>query len=77
MTTEARHLGTMLLQEGLLTRTNLDRASEIQAESGLPLGRDQAGGQPSCRTTADNDNRVYGFRHRCGVLHALKVSLRQ
>ena len=39
MTTEARHLGTMLLQEGLLTRTNLDRATEIQAESGVPLGR--------------------------------------
>ena len=39
MTTEARHLGTMLLQEGLLTRSNLDRATEIQTESGLPLGR--------------------------------------
>jgi type IV pilus assembly protein PilB len=29
----------MLLQEGLLTRANLDRATEIQAESGVPLGR--------------------------------------
>ncbi len=39
MTTEARHLGTMLLQEGLLSRADLDRATEIQAESGMPLGR--------------------------------------
>ena len=39
MTTEARHLGTMLLQEGLLTRADLDRATEIQTEGGLPLGR--------------------------------------
>jgi type IV pilus assembly protein PilB len=29
----------MLLQEGLLTRANLDRATEIQNESGVPLGR--------------------------------------
>ena len=39
MTTEARHLGTMLLQEGLLSRADLDRATEIQAETSLPLGR--------------------------------------
>lgn len=39
MTTEARHLGTMLLQEGLLSRADLDRATEIQGETGLPLGR--------------------------------------
>ena len=39
MTTEARHLGTMLLQEGLLTRADLDRATEIQTETGMPLGR--------------------------------------
>jgi type IV pilus assembly protein PilB len=29
----------MLLQEGLLSRADLDRATEIQHESGLPLGR--------------------------------------
>jgi type IV pilus assembly protein PilB len=39
VTTEARHLGTMLLQEGLLSRADLDRATELQLESGLPLGR--------------------------------------
>ncbi len=39
MTTEARHLGTMLLQEGLLSRADLDRATEIQTETGMPLGR--------------------------------------
>ena len=39
MTTEARHLGTMLLQEGLLTRADLDRATGIQSETGMPLGR--------------------------------------
>ena len=39
MTTEARHLGTMLLQEGLLSRADLDRATEIQGETGMPLGR--------------------------------------
>ncbi len=39
MTTEARHLGTMLLQEGLLSRADLDRATEVQTETGMPLGR--------------------------------------
>jgi type IV pilus assembly protein PilB len=39
VSTEARHLGTMLLQEGILSRADLDRATEIQEESGLPLGR--------------------------------------
>jgi type IV pilus assembly protein PilB len=39
VTTEARHLGTMLLQEGLLKRADLDRATEIQSETGMPLGR--------------------------------------
>jgi len=39
VTTEARHLGTMLLQEGLLSRADLDRATEIQVETSLPLGR--------------------------------------
>ena len=39
MTTEARHLGTMLLQAGLLSRANLDRATTIQSDTGLPLGR--------------------------------------
>lgn len=39
MTTEARHLGTMLVQEGLLDRANLERATEIQSETGMPLGR--------------------------------------
>ncbi len=39
MTTETRHLGTMLVQEGLLDRADLDRATEIQGETGMPLGR--------------------------------------
>ncbi len=39
MTTEARHLGTMLVQEGLLDRADLERATEIQGETGMPLGR--------------------------------------
>ena len=39
MTTEARHLGTMLVQEGLLDRANLERATEIQSDTGMPLGR--------------------------------------
>lgn len=39
MATEARHLGTMLVQEGLLDRADLDRATEIQGETGMPLGR--------------------------------------
>ncbi len=39
MTSDARHLGTMLLEEGLLTREQLDRAVAVQAETGTPLGR--------------------------------------
>ena len=39
MTSDARHLGTMLLEEGLLTREQLDQAVLLQTESGLPLGR--------------------------------------
>ena len=39
MTSDARHLGTMLLEEGLLTRDQLDQAVSLQTESGLPLGR--------------------------------------
>jgi len=36
---DAPHLGTMLLEEGLLTREQLDQAVSVQAESGSPLGR--------------------------------------
>jgi len=39
VTSDARHLGTMLLEEGLLTREQLDQAVSLQTESGLPLGR--------------------------------------
>ncbi len=39
MTSDARHLGSMLLEEGLLTNEQLDQAINAQAESGLPLGR--------------------------------------
>ncbi len=39
MTSDARHLGTMLLEEGLLTREQLDHAVAVQADSGTPLGR--------------------------------------
>jgi type IV pilus assembly protein PilB len=39
VTTEARHLGTMLVQQGLLSREDFERATGIQAETGLPLGR--------------------------------------
>lgn len=39
MTTEARHLGTVLVQNGLMSREQLDRALEAQRASGLPLGR--------------------------------------
>ncbi len=39
MTSDARHLGTMLLEEGLLTRDQLDHAVAVQARSGTPLGR--------------------------------------
>ena len=36
---DAPHLGTMLLEEGLLTREQLDQAVSVQSESGAPLGR--------------------------------------
>jgi type IV pilus assembly protein PilB len=36
---DARHLGTMLLEEGLLSREQLDQAIETQQTSGVPLGR--------------------------------------
>ena len=39
MPSDARHLGTMLLEEGLLSREQLDRAVETQIASGIPLGR--------------------------------------
>ncbi len=39
MTSDARHLGTMLLEEGLITRNQLDHAVEVQGRSGTPLGR--------------------------------------
>jgi type IV pilus assembly protein PilB len=39
VTSDARHLGTMLLTEGLLSREQLDHAVALQTESGLPLGR--------------------------------------
>ncbi len=39
MTSDARHLGTMLLEEGLITRDQLDHAVEVQGRSGTPLGR--------------------------------------
>jgi len=36
---EGEHIGVMLLEEGLLTRNDLERAAGIQAESGGPLTR--------------------------------------
>jgi type IV pilus assembly protein PilB len=36
---ETEHIGTLLLEEGLLTRRDLERAAAVQAESGLPLTR--------------------------------------
>lgn len=36
---DAGHLGALLLEEGIVTQEALDRALEIHAESGLPLGR--------------------------------------
>ena len=39
MPSDARHLGTMLLEEGLLSREQLDQAIETQQTSGVPLGR--------------------------------------
>jgi type IV pilus assembly protein PilB len=39
VTSDARHLGTMLLEEGLLSREQLNQAISAQERSGLPLGR--------------------------------------
>ena len=39
MPAETEHIGTLLLEEGLLTRRDLERAAAVQAESGLPLTR--------------------------------------
>ncbi len=39
MSSEARHLGTLLLEEGLISQEDLDRAIELQQETGRPLGR--------------------------------------
>jgi type IV pilus assembly protein PilB len=36
---ESEHIGTLLLEEGLLTRRDLERAAEVQADKGLPLTR--------------------------------------
>jgi type IV pilus assembly protein PilB len=36
---DSEHIGTLLLEEGLLTRRDLERAAAVQAESGLPLTR--------------------------------------
>ena len=39
MPAETEHIGSLLLEEGLLTRRDLERAAAVQAESGLPLTR--------------------------------------
>ncbi|MGH9169175.1 MAG: GspE/PulE family protein, partial [Acidimicrobiia bacterium] len=39
MSSEARHLGTLLLEESLISQEDLDRAIELQQETGRPLGR--------------------------------------
>ncbi|MFQ5947947.1 MAG: type II secretion system protein GspE, partial [Acidimicrobiia bacterium] len=39
MAADAQHLGSMLLEAGLLTREELERAGALQADSGLPLSR--------------------------------------
>ncbi|HUU62066.1 MAG TPA: ATPase, T2SS/T4P/T4SS family, partial [Acidimicrobiia bacterium] len=39
MAGETEHIGTLLLEEGLLTRRDLERAVEVQADKGLPLTR--------------------------------------
>jgi type IV pilus assembly protein PilB len=39
VTSDARHLGTMLIEEGVLTKEQLDQAIHAQQVSGLPLGR--------------------------------------
>ena len=36
---DAEHIGSLLIEEGLLTRRDLERAAAVQAESGLPLTR--------------------------------------
>jgi type IV pilus assembly protein PilB len=36
---DAEHIGSLLLEEGLLTRRDLERASEVQAKTGVPLTR--------------------------------------
>jgi len=36
---DSEHIATLLLEEGLVTRRDLERASAVQAESGLPLTR--------------------------------------
>ena len=39
MAGETEHIGALLLEEGLLTRRDLERAAEVQADSGMPLTR--------------------------------------
>ena len=39
VSSDARHLGSMLLEEGLLTEEQLNQAIAAQEESGNPLGR--------------------------------------
>ncbi|NNC43900.1 MAG: type II secretion system protein GspE, partial [Acidimicrobiia bacterium] len=39
MRTESRHFGSMLVQEGVLTKEQLDEAQQIQSESGKSLTR--------------------------------------
>ncbi|MBT8212378.1 MAG: Flp pilus assembly complex ATPase component TadA [Acidimicrobiia bacterium] len=39
VTSDARHLGSLLLDEGLVTEDQLDKAMAAQEESGLPLGK--------------------------------------
>ena len=39
MPADAEHIGSLLIEEGLLTRRDLERAAAVQAESGLPLTR--------------------------------------
>ena len=36
---DAEHIGSLLIEEGLLTRRDLERAAAVQAESGMPLTR--------------------------------------
>ncbi len=39
MAGETEHIGALLLEEGLLTRRDLERAAEVQADTGMPLTR--------------------------------------